>query len=312
MPPRRRKAPPTLERKIYFYKADIGTDENGLSLPFDPRPALSIIHQLPFTDEDGRYLTGADGEAVCGWVDDQGERPKMRFGLIRRAGLPQIEESGNLSDLNLATNAGLVESVHIVFFPENIVGVDFNFYGPRLSRLGYYFHDKCAGPSPHGMFLPLLRNNVISQLDRLGDIRLFDLKVRTSYADKVKEADADLGAAFEAARSIGDTEDLEVVIRPTKTGRVTIKERIIRTARHLFAQGDLRSESPKFLINGKCDDTGKVESIDLLRDQLIAKKQIVRLGGRSRALDMNSAYDAITSAYGELRDELRTAPSVLP
>jgi hypothetical protein len=31
---------------------------------------------------------------------------------------------------------------------------------------------------------------------------------------------------------------------------------------------------------------------------------------RSRALDMNSAYNAISIAYEELGDELKTAPSI--
>ena len=62
----------------------------------------------------------------------------MLFCQIRRTGLPQLEQAGTVSDLKIADNAGLVEAVHVVFFPDNIVGADFNFYGPRLSRLGYY------------------------------------------------------------------------------------------------------------------------------------------------------------------------------
>lgn len=301
----------TIERKIYFYRVHIGIDDNGLPLPFDPRPALSIINQLSFAETDGRYLTVNEGAAVCGWIDDQGLLPRMRFGQIRRAGLPQIEQCGNLLDLDIDADAGLVEPIHIVFFPENVVGVDFNFYGPRLSRLGQYLQAKCGDYGPRGIwFSPLLRNDVVAQLDHLGDIRLFDLKIRTTYVDSVRQADEDLGAAFDAARRVGNTGEIEVVIRPAIAGRRTIKERLIGIARCLARQGDLRTESSRFVIRGKRDDSGRVQSIDLLHDHLISKKQIVRLDERSRALDMNSAYDAIRTAFGELGDELRTAPSV--
>jgi len=49
-----------------------------------------------------------------------------------------------LTDLNVQTFEGLVEPVHVVFFRGGLVGVEFNFYGPRPSRLGYYLQ-KMAG-----------------------------------------------------------------------------------------------------------------------------------------------------------------------
>ncbi len=313
MPPRRNRSAPTLGRKIYFYKADIGTDDSGLLLPFDPKPTLSIVNQLPFTEVGGRYLASNDDGAVCGWIDDhQGEKPRMRFGQIRRAGLPQIEQSGNLTDLDIAANAGLVEAIHVVFFPLNIVGVDFNFYGPRLSRLGNYLFAKCGEQAPCVTFHPLLRKDVVSELDHLTDIRLFDLKIRASFADTIRQADEDLGAAFNAARNVGNAEEIEVVIRPARAGRLTMMERLIGVARALTGHGDLRSESSKFAIKGKRDDSERVELIDLLHDQLISKKQIVRMSERSRALDMSSAYDAIITAYEELGEELRAAPRISP
>jgi hypothetical protein len=298
-----------LERKIHFYRVDIGNDKNGFPLQFNPNPVLSIVNQLPFTDSDGRYLIDTDGDAVCGWVDGQGLQPCMRLGLIRRAGLPQIEQSGNLLDLDIAKNAGLVETIHIVFFPNNIVGMDFNFYGPRMSRLGYYLHMR-GGEKFSPMFHPLLRKDVVAQLNYLSDVRLFDLKIHTSYIERIQQADHDLGAAFDAARQLGDIEVLEVILRPTKNGKYRIMDRLIGAARNLAGSGDLQSQSSKFILKGRREDTNKVEPIDLLRDKLIVRKYIVRMGERSRALNKDSAYDAIKSAYGQLKDELETATGI--
>ena len=192
-------APPTLERKIHFYRADTGVDGGGRPLPFDPAPALTAIAGLPFADGPaGRYMVGDDGNAVCVWPGGGRALQTLRFCQIRRTGLPQLEQAGTVSDLNIAADAGLLEPVHVAFFPDNIVGADFNFYGPRLSRLGYYLRVKSGNAVPLASFYPLLRHDVAEQLDHLTELRLFDLKVKASYVEIVRQADASLGDAFAA------------------------------------------------------------------------------------------------------------------
>lgn len=302
--------PPTLERKICFFRAFVGTDEKGALLPFDPIPSLAAINALPFDDNGGRYLLDNEGNALCAWIDNMSGTPRMRFSQIRRTGLPQIDAAGRLSDLNLKATEGLVEAVHVVFFPDNVVGVEFNFYGPRPSRLGYYL----GSTSKLGIFPaldPLLRSDVVSQLDRLKDVRLFDLKVHSSYAGVVKRADTDLGAAFESAGNLGSTDEIQVVLRPSKNGAANMLQRVKRVARTLLHRPDLRTEASHFVIRGKMEDSGRVEPLDLLRDQLIAHKKIIRVSERSRALDRTAAYEAVSQAYSERADELKAAAALI-
>jgi hypothetical protein len=309
----RRAAAATLERKIHFYRADIGVDGGGRPLVFDPAPALRAINALPFADGPaGRYLIGDAGNAVCGWPSVQGALQSLLFCQIRRTGLPQLERAGMVSDLNIAADAGLLEPVHIIFFADNIVGADFNFYGPRLSRLGYYLRVKSSDAVPLAMFHPLLRLDVAAQLDHLTEIRLFDLRVKASYVETVRQADASLGAAFTANARVldGDMDELELVLKPSKDARRGALQRLLVPLRTLVRSPELREYASRFQVKGKHDETGKVELIDLLRDQLIARKQILRLGERSRAVDENSAFQAIRAAYDELRDDLRRAAAL--
>jgi hypothetical protein len=310
MPRNRQRQQPTLERKIYFYRMHVGTDEAGSPVTFDPRPVLRTIDTLPFVGSQERYLVDDESNAVCAWVDDIGAEPKIRLVRVRRTGLPQIEEAGLLSDLNLAVNAGLAEPVHVIFFPNNIVGADFNYHGPRLSRLAFYLHYKGGDGVPLVNFEPLLRLDVSAQLNRLRDVRLFNLKVRPSYASAVREADQDLGSAFQAAQHLGDTEEVQILIKPNRQGQRSLLERFTGLARQLIRRADLRTEASKFVINGKCQDSGRVEPIDLLRDHLIAHRQIISLGERSRAPNPESAYQAIQSAYNDLHTELENAASI--
>jgi hypothetical protein len=304
---------PTLERKIHFYRADIGVDGGGRPLVFDPAPALTAINALPFVDEPtGRYLVDDAGNAVCIWPGAQTASRSLRFCQIRRTGLPQLERAGQVSDLDIAADAGLLEPVHVMFFADNIVGADFNFYGPRLSRLGYYLRVKSDNAVPIAKFHPLLRLDVAEQLDHLTEIRLFDLRVKGSYVEAVREADASLGDAFAANARVldGDIEELEVILRPSVDARRGALQRLLAPLKALVRARELREYASRFQVRGKHDETGKVELIDLLRDQLIARKQILRLGERSRAIDANSAFEAIRAAHHELRDDLHQAAAL--
>ncbi len=282
-------------------------------MPFDPAPALAAITARPFTDgNEGRYLVGDDGNAVCAWPGQGGALPSLRFCQIRRTGLPQLEQAGQVADLNIAADAGLLEPVHVTFFRDNIVGADFNFYGPRLSRLGYYLRVKSGNAVPLATFHPLLRNDVAQQLDHLTELRLFDLKVKPAYIDTVRHADASLGEAFAANAAVldGNSEDIEVILKPSKDTWLQALQRLIRPLKALARRRDLRENVEKFQVKGKHDETNRVEIIDLLRDQLIARKQVLRLGERSRAVDAHSAFQAIQLAHEELADELRIAAGV--
>ena len=72
-----RRVTATTQRKIYFYRTDVGCDPSGRPLPFDPTPALQQVQHLPY-DINGRYLD--DGElSLCCWVDCATASHRLRF-----------------------------------------------------------------------------------------------------------------------------------------------------------------------------------------------------------------------------------------
>jgi hypothetical protein len=310
MAPKRRKPSRTIERKIHFYRVDAGVNVGGQPIVYDARTALSVISDLPFTDDqDGCYLTDEDGNAICVFPEVGGTRTALRFCQVRRNGLPQVEQAGVVDDLDIAEDAGLLETVHVVFFDDNIVGADFNFYGPRLSRLGYYLGKKAGRTGPLLQFMPLLRRDVAEQLNRLDDIALFDLRIKATYAETVKQANASLGAAFEANARILDegAEDIQLVLRTNRGHRLGAIRLLGQAIKDLVGRGDFRENAERFQVRGHMNDTGKMDTIDLLKDQLIATKQILRVGERSRAVQAESAFQAIETAQAERRESLRVA-----
>lgn len=307
---RQQPAPTTVERRVFFYRVNLGQDNAGRPVRFNAAAAMQHIDGLPYAPA-GRYVAGPDNTSLCAWIDNGRQQPCMRLGTIRRGGFPQVERSGVLSDLTLTADAGLAEVTHLAFFPQNILGAVFNFYGPRPTRLAsYLLGTRVPGIPPDITIEPLLRQDVLNQFNRLGNLRLFDLKIRRSYADTVATADESLGAAFQAAAAAGEADLVQVVLRTNRRRTSHLAQHLATAARRLLRRHDLREEAERFVVAGVDTQTERVVEVDLLSDKLVSVKRIVSQGGRSKALDADSAYEAITTAHQELRDELHRAAGV--
>lgn len=304
------KSPRKISRKIHFYRAFTNMDEDGNPTLFDSAIALRHIDQLEFSPE-GRYLDIGD-TTLCCWVRRADFPQKFRFGHIRRTGLPLVEKrGGHLDDLEIPDDSGLVEVIHVVMFEGGIVGADFNFYGPRVGRLGQYLNTKCRGLCDPVAFEPLLRLDVMAALRRLRTIRLFRLKIRSSFAPNIVAVSEDLASVFEAASRVGEAEEVDLVLTPRKHSRGgKLSDGLSRIAQRLAGDPDLPEAASIFKVGGFRTDTGEPEEVDILRDLLVAEEQIMRHTERGRSLDERSAYEAIMKAYAGLESELSKAPSV--
>lgn len=314
---------PSTQRKVYFYRVNAGTDEAGRPLAFNPEAILSHLQGQPFND-DGLYLVQPDGNVLFGAVDNIGNsqaiqlatrgnsQHRMRLATVRRSDLPQLEEGGRLSPLPLPQNAGLYEPIHVVFFSDNIVGAEFNFYGPRPSRLATYLRAKASDLSPPMTLDPLLRRDVTEQLSRLSNISLLDFTIRASYADTVEQINEDLGSALRAAARAGDPYDVEIVLRTKpRARREILRGQILDTVRQLARREDLRENTSRFRVRGYDTETRRCEEIDVLRDQLVVQTSVVKMSERTRAIASVSMYEAIEQAHEALYDDLRRAAGVI-
>ena len=312
----------TLERKIFFYRVDLRDEESGRPIEFDPLPALREIEELPFTnatnDDQGRYDFDLDGNALCLVNHGQYPNPSVRFCRVRRTGLPQLEQEGQITDLLLSPDTGLLEATHIVFFPNSIVGAEYNHFGPRVSRLGSYLHEKSKGAVPDVRLRPLLRVDIAAQLDRLTEVRWLEMSINRSYIDEIRRADDSLADAFDAAsRAIGNTEIVVMTLKIEKQSRVSIRDSIVHRLKNLINQdsahnGNIFQNSDRIQVRGKVRDTDRVETIDLLKDAIVSTKGIVRLSERGRALNTESAFQSIHQAYSELEEDILNAPDISP
>lgn len=299
----------TVERKIFFYRVHVADQRGARPIAFDPAPVLAHISSLPFTLA-GRYWEGPDGKLACCWPEEGGPPHKLRLGTIRRTDLPLIERGGTLSPLPIPADSGLAEQTHVVFFEENLVGADFNFHGPRATSLAWYFAEKARGVCPPLQMEVLLRQDVGAQLRRLRDIRLFQLKVSSSFIDVLREANRDLGAAFAAASKAGEADEVEIVLKPRRYSRGWLSDALKPLAFALSRNRRLRDEASRFLVSGFDPQIGETITLDVLSDKLIGQRRILRVEGRSRAVEATSAFDGIQDTFAELRDQLLEAAGI--
>lgn len=300
----------TIERQIYFYRVDTGYDNSGKPIPFNPIPTIEHVDKLDWSLK-GRYWKDENEKLIACWIDSKQMPCKIRLGSIRRSDFPQVEEQGEITPLEISEKSGLLEQTYMVFLEDNIVGCDFNFYGPRITKLPYYLADKAVGIAPPELnFTPLLRQDVYEQLKEFKYLKLFNLKIRSSFADTIKDIDRSLSDAFKAAQTVGEADEIELILRATGRSTGWLSEKLLDIAAKLMKLKDIHFESKKFVVSGYNQEKQKAVELDLLSDKLIIKKSILKADKRSRALNKNSAYNAIISAYNELKKEILSSASI--
>jgi hypothetical protein len=295
-------------RKVFFYRIRTRPTDDGDVPIFQPRDAADCITALTF-DTGDRYQDLGESGIYCVWPNSRGEFVRMTIGVVRRSGLPSLEALGDVTPLELAEEQGLLEQTHVVFFPDGVVGAEFNFYGPRVSRLATYIADKCADV-PLIRFDMLLNQDAEEQLANLEDIRLVELRLRRSDIALLEDADEDLAAALEATAERVDAPVVDITLRPEPHSRRPLGQGAFDLVRRLVGEPTTRERFEKFQVRGLDNRTEKPEAFDLLQDRLMSTRRVIRQDTRYRAVNSDDMYREIESAYRELRDSLERAAGI--
>lgn len=294
----------TIERKIQFFRLVALGGAPADRREYDLARALELVR--PLTESPDRYHT--EGNRTTSLVVGALDPPKLRLIDVRRDGFPDVERDGVLKPLRLARAAGLAEPVHVVGFQNGVVGAEFNYYGPRLSRLTSYLQAKGAEPAEAEA---LVDPNVIRRLDQLQEIRLFRIRVDRQLMGEVRTVDRNLHRALVAASTLGDGATVEIVVRATPYKRdAHLASSIKDVIRGLIRRPRIASEARVLRVEGRSEDTGDLLGIDLLSHQLGDTRPITRSRGRTRGVSAAAAYAAIEGLHDELRLDINRAAAL--
>ena len=304
--------PGAVERKIYFCRIWMGRDEQGNRIVADLRGMLTAIGQL-IAGPDW-YQEMNDENVLCLLPEGQvNGNLTARFCIVRRAGLPQLEGAGQIADLDLADNQGLLEAVHLVFFDNNVVGVEYNHFGPRISRLPSYLQNKVPNFLPARMRIAnLVRGDPAAILDGLEGLHLLDMSILPNQMALVEQHNRGLGAAFAASADIaGEPEVVTLNIKPTRNSQPRFLQDVREALRALVQNEEFRVSARRLKVQGRRQGQTRTEVFDLLNDDITASVQLIKINPRGRALNSNHAYDQIIQAHYDLRDDIQQAVELL-
>jgi hypothetical protein len=287
---------PEAERKIYFYRAFPQDEDPQFEL--DRAAVCEAITALKGTD--GFYLDEGADKITCGEIVSDKLPPRVKLYAIRRENLPSRDSGdGVIEELQLQEAEGLAEAIHIRLYPNSIIAAEFFYYGPRISRFQTFLNQRC---DQQVVLKELIRGDAIERALKLKDVRALRVKIHPSDVSKQKASDLGFDGLMSTAKAFDAGIYADVTLRAAGAD-----EGFTGKAKNLFRK--LKSESPAHLfenleVEGKGPESGKVEALNLLSDQLVRVAHIPRESTRTRALDSPAAFKAIHTAYNEVKDLL--------
>lgn len=289
-----------ITRKVYFFRiAHFDQVREGLPA------ACRRISGLDF-DDNGRYR--ADGASTYRYslYPDTLEFPiKLRFGKIRRDGLPQIEQVGKLETLALDEDAGLVDISHVVIFEDGLVAAEWNSDGPKLSQMTPYFLEKGRLNDPP-KFLPLLERDIVETLEKLSSVRVLEVEVPPDAAELAKEADKSLYDAIKAMESLGASKRVGLKLT-ADSGSGKLLKLARKLATMVKERPHDRSQFKSILASGRDEEARMTRYVDILESKLVIAEEFIRSSSRSRGIDTDNAYRVLQSAYSKNLERLQAS-----
>ncbi len=214
--------------------------------------------------------------------------------------------------MSLNAGEGLAEGTHFLFFPNNIVGVLYNFHGPSVRRFTTYLLHKF---NLDVSFIPVYRRDVLQILEALATVSKLEMSIPANQvhllAGPTDDADDDFAAPLaQGARLLEDGNiRLEVSV-----GQGAPQNRYDRakTLAKRFARRDDLDRFRVAKVYGRLEDESDSLPIDLKSEQLITKKDVEPETPRSTRVRQSSASAAVRQAYQEYRPHIRTVTETMP
>lgn len=310
------KKPKTIERKIHFFYFDIKELRGSSNDFFDHSNPFDIfegISKLGFAGNHlkSRFMYYSNNDvSFLNDININQNEIRGKFAISRRSALPELEKDGVLEPLNIPANSGLAEITHFIYFHEKkVLGVEFNFHGPRPTSLVNYLLLKSKNfqnPFEYIDLNPILNKDLDILLQEIGEINLLQMEVARNELSIIEELDEDLFSAFNSVAKVSDAESVEIVMRKKKYAREGFKWPFSKAKlKSLLSTEDNRQKINKLKVNAESRFEERSRMFDLLEDKMIRSKQVVILDNRSRSVDSNSMYKKIEEAYIELKDNFK-------
>lgn len=314
-----------IKRKIYFFQIQFAPATSGGTsdtvqgetpdFPWDQvLESFRRIDDLPYSQEPaGRYVDRSDGNQLSMTVDAADDNAIWgKIGTRRLTNLPMMETEGIETPLNMPARSCLFEPSHFILYSDNVLGMEFNFYGPRPSSLPFYLQYLTQNYL-NASIIHLLRKDVRDKLTKLGEISICRIAIHRDGVARVREFSSYLGGSFAAMRDGSNAEFLEITLRGNgRKNPISSLGFAMRNMVDWIRYPENRNVVETLEVKGVDQGTGLVDSVDLLEDKLIGKVSVRRDYENQRHVHSPEMYDAIEETRMELDREIQEALTKLP
>ncbi len=170
---------------------------------------------------------------------------------------------------------------------------------------------KAEGVGPLVSFSTLLNPDVAEKLNNLEEVRLVDYRIRSADAEVLREKHESIFRAIGAIRDLGDAGEVGLILKPEKHKRESIGQDPLDMVKGMANDDEIRNSSTRFVVKG-VDGDGLISEVDILNDQLLARKKVLRMSGQYRTIIPESAFAAIEEAYDEMGQDIGRAAAIHP
>jgi len=296
----------TIDRKIHFFQIS-AKPTNGLNLSSAEllQHAFEHINDLEFNSgESGRYLKidGTKSQSIV--VNSNNGSIKAKIGTRRTGGLPSIENKGEEKPLDLKEDDSLFEPSHFIIFENGILGMEYNFFGPRAGSVRKYLIELVQNIS-HVYLKELYKDDASGVIASLSEIYKMEITAYADGIDRFGQLDKSLQDCFRACKKTSEgMEKISIELwsdaRNELGMNISFKDKLANWLR----VKENRDVVQNFKVQGVEFDTENASYFDLLEDKFVSKKTLLKQDSSHKTVKSSSAYASIQEAYDELKDDL--------
>lgn len=303
-----------VRRKIHFYRIDAGINEVTQQInTFESSLVIGRIESLSDTE---KQLERTDGDLTFYRIFKGGRYPRVQLSTVRMTEIPEGFDRRDSSSFvfDIAEEQGISENSHMVFFPDNILGLEYNYRGPGTGRLEEYLRKKAPVSESKVTFTPLMDKDFEEKLQQLSDVR--ELRMRVSHREvveakshRIDPEEDDPYEVMESMKNFGEAGEYELVWKSRTHSRQNIAQRFFAVARNYLQRYDTEDKSSMLVLRGH-DEEGHMQRINVLNERLVYNETTFKLRATDRGVIPDSAFQAIEKAYRDNKDEIEHAAAV--
>jgi len=291
---------PTHTRTIYYYKV------------FNPDGSLSFNRKLKkiceLTETDREYthqdVTVNIQITKTGTGDDETLSGVVRL-LRYLAPSVGLRGSNSSKPIELGDDEGVNEKTHFVYIPaKNVIAVEYNHYGPKVGLLfkivNELYRSNFDSESKKNSYIYITNGDGLTKIAKSPGIR----KVHLEYVQEMLDTDKEstpLMSAYRNALNVGDTQSVEMILKPQKNSRNAIMSGVEFIKNILPGNDNKGSDLSGFnkLEVTYEDETGGTGIINLIQDKL--SRDFTAIHVKEGTKEINSDY-LLSSIHEDLKE----------